>query len=104
MRSSLTGIKSVPHPEPVEGRRLPIPAVDQRRVDRPIAIWLLVCCAMIVAMVVIGGITRLTESGLSITEWRPVTGAIPPPSEPAWQAEFERYQQIPQYQQINRGM
>jgi len=104
MRSSLTGIKSVPHPEPVEGRRLPIPAVDQRRVDRPIAIWLLVCCAMIVAMVVIGGITRLTESGLSITEWQPISGAIPPLSEQAWQAEFERYQQIPEYQQVHQGL
>jgi len=69
-----------------------------------IAAWLIACCAMIFAMVVIGGITRLTESGLSITEWRPVTGAIPPMSESAWQAEFERYQQIPQYQQVNRGM
>jgi cytochrome c oxidase assembly protein subunit 15 len=59
---------------------------------------------MIVAMVMIGGITRLTESGLSITEWRPVSGAIPPLSEQAWQAEFERYQQIPQYQELNRGM
>ncbi len=59
---------------------------------------------MIFAMVVIGGITRLTESGLSITEWRPVTGAIPPLSEEAWQAEFARYRQIPQYQQVNAGM
>lgn len=70
---------------------------------RPVALWLLGCCAMIFAMVVIGGITRLTESGLSITEWRPVAGAIPPISEQAWQEEFARYQQIPQYQ-LNRGM
>lgn len=74
------------------------------RSTRPIVAWLFVCCAMIFAMVVIGGITRLTESGLSITEWRPVTGAIPPLSEEAWQAEFARYRQIPQYQQINAGM
>jgi cytochrome c oxidase assembly protein subunit 15 len=59
---------------------------------------------MIFAMVVIGGITRLTESGLSITEWRPVGGAIPPLSEAEWQRVFELYRQIPEYQQINRGM
>lgn len=59
---------------------------------------------MVFAMVVIGGITRLTESGLSITEWRPVGGAIPPLSETEWQRVFELYQQIPEYQQINRGM
>jgi cytochrome c oxidase assembly protein subunit 15 len=54
--------------------------------------------------VVIGGTTRLTGSGLSITEWKPVTGIVPPLSKQAWQAEFERYQQIPQYREINRGM
>jgi cytochrome c oxidase assembly protein subunit 15 len=59
---------------------------------------------MIFAMVVIGGVTRLTESGLSITEWRPVTGAIPPLSEEAWQDAFTKYQQIPEYQQRNAGM
>lgn len=74
------------------------------RNDRAIAIWLLVCCAMVFAMVVIGGITRLTESGLSITEWRPIGGAIPPLSEAEWQRVFELYKQIPEYQQINRGM
>jgi cytochrome c oxidase assembly protein subunit 15 len=80
------------------------PSLAPARSTRPVALWLLVCCAMIVAMVVIGGITRLTESGLSITEWQPITGAVPPLSEQAWQAEFERYQQIPQYQELNRGM
>jgi cytochrome c oxidase assembly protein subunit 15 len=80
------------------------PSLTSARSTRPVALWLFACCAMIVAMVVIGGITRLTESGLSITEWQPISGAIPPLSEQAWQAEFERYQQIPQYQEINRGM
>jgi len=72
--------------------------------DRRVALWLLICCSMIFAMVVIGGITRLTESGLSITEWKPISGIIPPLSEAEWQAEFELYQRIPEYQQINRGM
>ena len=71
---------------------------------RPVAIWLFVCCAMIFAMVVIGGITRLTWSGLSITEWQPVTGIVPPLSTDAWQAEFAKYQQIPQYKLLNAGM
>src|SRR5262245_20236808 len=75
-----------------------------RAADRVVALWLLVCCAMIFGIVVIGGITRLTESGLSITEWKPVEGVLPPLSEAAWQSEFERYQQIPEYQELNRGM
>jgi cytochrome c oxidase assembly protein subunit 15 len=72
--------------------------------QRPVAIWLLVCCAMIFLMVVIGGITRLTESGLSITEWKPVIGAVPPMSDQEWQAEFEHYKQIPEYRERNAGM
>ena len=71
---------------------------------RAVAIWLLVVAAMIVGIVVIGGITRLTGSGLSITEWKPLTGAIPPLTIAQWQAEFANYQRIPQYQQFNRGM
>jgi cytochrome c oxidase assembly protein subunit 15 len=71
---------------------------------RPVAIWLLLCCAMIFAMVVIGGITRLTWSGLSITEWRPVMGIIPPLSAADWAAEFDKYKHIPQYRLINYGM
>ena len=59
---------------------------------------------MVLAMVVVGGLTRLTESGLSITEWKPITGIIPPLSDADWQAEFEAYQQIPQYQVLNQGM
>jgi cytochrome c oxidase assembly protein subunit 15 len=79
------------------------PEVDDRRA-RAVAVWLLVCCAMIFAMVVIGGITRLTWSGLSITEWRPVMGAIPPLSAADWQAEFAKYQQTAQYKLLNTGM
>ena len=71
---------------------------------RAVAIWLFVVAASIVGIVVIGGITRLTGSGLSITEWKPLTGAIPPLTTAQWQAEFANYQRIPQYQQFNRGM
>lgn len=71
---------------------------------RRIAIWLLFMCALVAAMVVVGGATRLTDSGLSITEWRPVTGAIPPMSEAAWLDEFEKYKTIPEYQEVNYGM
>lgn len=71
---------------------------------RAIANWLFAVAALIVLMVAVGGITRLTESGLSITEWKLVTGTLPPLSEAAWMAEFEKYKRIPEYQQINAGM
>ena len=66
--------------------------------DRAVAIWLFIVAAMIFVMVVIGGITRLTESGLSITEWQPLSGVVPPLSDEAWQQEFDHYQQIPEFQ------
>jgi cytochrome c oxidase assembly protein subunit 15 len=66
--------------------------------------WLTACTLMVALIVVIGGLTRLTESGLSIVEWKPVTGTLPPLSESAWQEEFLHYQQSPQYQKINKGM
>src|SRR5436190_8710423 len=71
---------------------------------RPVAVWLLCCCAMIFVMVVLGGITRLTLSGLSITEWQPVEGVLPPLSPADWAAEFAKYQQIPQYRLVTDGM
>src|SRR3954471_18349606 len=71
---------------------------------RAIRFWLLTVAALVVTTVLVGGATRLTESGLSIVEWKPVTGILPPVSQPAWQAEFEKYQAIPQYDAINRGM
>jgi len=73
-------------------------------VQRRVGLWLALWAAMVLALVVIGGATRLTESGLSITEWKPVTGVIPPLDRAAWEAEFVRYQQIPQYQLLHRGM
>lgn len=59
--------------------------------------WLLLCCFMVLTMAVVGAITRLTESGLSITEWKPVTGALPPLSQEHWQAEFDLYKQTPEF-------
>ncbi|EDL49775.1 COX15/CtaA family protein [Erythrobacter sp. SD-21] len=66
-----------------------------------LASWLFAVAALVVIIVTVGGITRLTESGLSITEWKPLLGALPPMSEADWQAEFELYKQIPEYTQIN---
>lgn len=83
-----------------------MPAVPATRADplRAVRTWLYVVAALVVAMVAVGGATRLTGSGLSITEWKPVTGALPPLSEGAWLAEFEKYRQIPQYELLNKGM
>ena len=72
--------------------------------SRSTALWLFAVALIVVAMVVLGGTTRLTGSGLSITEWRPVTGTVPPLSQAAWLAEFHKYQAIPQYRYINAGM
>jgi cytochrome c oxidase assembly protein subunit 15 len=72
--------------------------------SQAVAVWLFAVAALVLAMVVVGGATRLTDSGLSITEWRPVTGAVPPLSDADWRQEFAEYQRIPQYQQVNRGM
>jgi cytochrome c oxidase assembly protein subunit 15 len=66
--------------------------------------WLLVVAALVIAIVVVGGITRLTESGLSITQWKPVSGIVPPPNAEAWQAEFANYRQIDQYGAVHAGM
>src|SRR5476649_2653747 len=72
--------------------------------SRVVRCWLLAVAAMIFLTLVVGGATRLTESGLSIVEWKPVTGVLPPMTESAWQVEFEKYQEIPQYREHNRGM
>lgn len=72
--------------------------------SRAVGFWLLGCCAMVLAMAVIGAITRLTESGLSIMEWAPISGALPPLSQSEWQRLFDLYRQIPEYQQVNAGM
>ncbi|WP_152045628.1 COX15/CtaA family protein [Aureimonas psammosilenae] len=74
------------------------------RTTRPVRWWLYAVALMVFAIVLVGGATRLTESGLSITEWKPIHGVVPPLSAAEWQEEFDLYRQIPQYQQINRGM
>ncbi|WP_447909688.1 COX15/CtaA family protein [Brevundimonas bullata] len=77
--------------------------VNQDR-SRAVALWLFFSAAMVFAMVVIGGVTRLTGSGLSITEWQPIMGAIPPLNAAQWAEAFEKYKTIPQYAQVNAGM
>ena len=72
--------------------------------NQAISWWLFTCLALIFAMVILGGVTRLTGSGLSMVNWHPVHGAIPPLSTEQWQQEFSNYQQSPEYQKINRDM
>jgi cytochrome c oxidase assembly protein subunit 15 len=78
--------------------------MDLRERQRAIRLWLYAVAALIFAMVLVGGATRLTESGLSIVEWKPVTGTLPPLSDVAWQAEFDKYKTIPQFQHRNSAM
>ena len=79
-------------------------AVKSASANRAVRIWLLTVATLIALMVVVGGATRLTESGLSIVEWKPVTGALPPLSDAQWSAAFEAYKKIPQYNALNAGM
>ena len=69
--------------------------------NRTVAIWLLICCGLVFAMVVLGGFTRLTGSGLSMVDWRPLMGWLPPMSDAEWQRVFEMYQQSPEFQKVN---
>jgi heme a synthase len=78
--------------------------VERATTDRAIAAWLFACCALVFAIIVVGGVTRLTHSGLSITEWQPIVGTIPPLSQSDWQVAFDKYRATPEYQQVNRGM
>jgi cytochrome c oxidase assembly protein subunit 15 len=77
---------------------------DRRRDRAAIRGWLYIVALLIVAMIVVGGATRLTDSGLSITEWQPIHGVVPPLNADAWQEEFAKYREIPEYQLINKGM
>lgn len=83
---------------------MPLARLSQTRTLSAVRTWLYALAALVVLMVAVGGATRLTGSGLSITEWKPVTGAIPPLTEQAWMAEFEKYRQISQYELVNKGM
>src|SRR5271170_2218743 len=87
-------------------RMVAVSTISARLASHPkaVAIWLFVVAALIAGMVTVGGLTRLTGSGLSITEWRPVTGVVPPLSDGAWQAEFAKYQRIPQFLHENPHM
>jgi cytochrome c oxidase assembly protein subunit 15 len=92
-----------------ERRPLPAasPADSTTAIDRNarvIAAWLFACCALVFAMVVVGGVTRLTHSGLSITEWQPIIGTLPPLDDAQWNEVFAKYQATPEYLQVNRGM
>jgi len=78
--------------------------IDQARHDRQIAGWLTFCAAVIFGMILLGGVTRLTGSGLSMVEWKPLMGVVPPMSEQAWLETFDKYKQYPEYQKINKGM
>ena len=81
-----------------------MPGTPLSQPSRAVAAWLFACCALVFAMVVVGGVTRLTHSGLSIVEWQPVAGAIPPLDEADWQAEFAKYKTSPEYRQRNFDM
>ena len=85
-----------------EQTSMPPEKIKQNRIA--IRIWLAIVTLAIFALVIVGGATRLTDSGLSITEWKPIHGVIPPLTEAEWEAELELYRQIPEYQQINKGM
>ncbi|CAN5720721.1 COX15/CtaA family protein [soil metagenome] len=80
------------------------PFTPERANARPIALWLLTCCGLIAVMVLLGGVTRLRHAGLSIVEWQPFTGVLPPLTAPAWEDAFAQYQRYPEYQKLNRGM
>ncbi len=74
------------------------------RSDKAVALWLLACCALVFAMVVVGGVTRLTHSGLSIVEWQPIVGALPPLDAAGWQETFGKYKETPEYRLVNPHM
>ena len=78
--------------------------VPGARARRRVAAWLLACCALVFAMVVVGGVTRLTHSGLSIVEWQPIVGAVPPLNAAQWQETFAKYQLTPEFRKVNHAM
>ena len=81
---------------------MPASAFDRHR--KAMGLWLLVICGMTFAMVVVGGLTRLTHSGLSMVEWRPLMGTLPPIGDQAWIETFAKYQQFPEYEKVNHQM
>jgi heme a synthase len=105
----LCGPKQPDYKVPVKGNKRTsmsqVPAAHYAAQSlRPVRTWLAIAALMIVATLIVGGATRLTESGLSIVEWKPVTGVLPPLTDGAWAQEFEAYKAIPQYRELNLGM
>ena len=76
----------------------------EEKTRRHVALWLFICCAMVFATLVVGGVTRLTHSGLSIVEWQPIVGTIPPMSQSEWEVTFDKYKLTPEYQKVNHQM
>src|SRR6266513_6199342 len=101
MRNARDGMTRMPYPE---ASSAPAAQTQTRNGERAVAAWLIVCCALVFAMVVVGGITRLTHSGLSIVEWQPIVGSVPPLDEAGWQETFGKYKQTPEYRLVNPGM
>ena len=71
---------------------------------RQVALWLFVCSAMVFSILVVGGVTRLTHSGLTIVEWKPIDGIIPPLNQAQWDETFDKYKQTPEFQKVNHQM
>ena len=99
-----TAMSSAYPPADVAVRRADARAVARASSPRAIVAWLLICCALVFAMVVVGGVTRLTRAGLSITEWQPIVGTLPPLSAGDWNDAFSRYQATPEFRDVNRDM
>ncbi|MBC7180751.1 MAG: COX15/CtaA family protein, partial [Roseovarius sp.] len=105
----MTGKRSIFEEVGQTGAVKPVPQggmidAGRRGARGAIRVWLMILFALVVVMIAVGGLTRLTDSGLSITEWKPVTGALPPMSEAHWMEEFDKYRAIPQYELMNKGM
>ena len=83
---------------------LAVPQAETARSPRAVAAWLFACCILVFAMVVVGGVTRLTHSGLSIVEWQPIVGTLPPLTDGQWQEAFAKYQATPEFRQVNHAM
>jgi heme a synthase len=99
-------MRAMPTSAATTATHLPLPRAGLVRGEgaHAVAAWLFLCCALVFAMIVVGGVTRLTHSGLSIVEWQPIVGTIPPLSDADWQAAFAKYQQTPEYRQVNHAM
>src|SRR5213595_382973 len=101
MRNARDGMTRMPYPE---ASSAPAAQTQTRNGERAVAAWLLACCALVFARVVVGGITRLTHSGLSIVEWKPVVGALPPLNDSQWEEAFASYRESPEFRHRNFDM